>query len=168
MRRREREEAQKASVNQRQHRMLHSKHQLENIQGVRSIYTACCLCGWTEQRANQMCYLYGVKARLLTEYVRNLSLTLNLTFMPPRHLMMSYLWSDLQAFEGHVKGAEGRMNPHEHTVMYQGEIYYDATEDDCLAALPIHDEYPHNIKFYTPVAKCVPFVFSFLRSLDSK
>lgn len=70
--------------------------------------------------------------------------------------------------EGHVKGAEGRMNPHKNTVMYQGEIYYDATEDDCLAALPIHDEYPHNIKFYTPVAKCVPFVFSFLRSLDSK
>lgn len=53
-----------------------------------------------------MCYLYGVKARLLTEYVRNLSLTLNLTFMLRRHLM-SYLWSDLEAFEGHVKGAEG-------------------------------------------------------------
>lgn len=55
----------KASVNQRRHRMLHSKHQLGNVQHVCSICTACCLCGWTEQRANQMCYLYGVKARLL-------------------------------------------------------------------------------------------------------
>lgn len=45
--------------------MLHSKHQLGNVQRVCSICTACCLCGWTEQRANQMCYLYGVKARLL-------------------------------------------------------------------------------------------------------
>lgn len=51
------------------------------------------------------------------------------------------------------------MNP----VMYQGEIYYDAIEDDCLAALPIHDEYPHNIKFYTPIAKCMTSVFFFFK-----
>ena len=51
----------------------------------RRIYTprACCLRGWTERWANQMCYLYGVKARLLAEYVRNPSLTLSLTFMLP-------------------------------------------------------------------------------------
>lgn len=60
-------------------------------------HTACCLRGWTEQRANQMCYLYGVKAGLLTEYVRNQSLTLNLTFML-LHLTTSHMWSDLYAF----------------------------------------------------------------------
>lgn len=54
-----------------------------------SIYAAC-LCGWTEQRANQMCYLYGMKVRLLAEYVRNAPVTLNLTFD---------LWTDLKVFE---------------------------------------------------------------------
>lgn len=48
------------------------KTSVRHIQRMWCIYPACCLCGWTEQQANQMCYLYGVKPRLCMEYVRNL------------------------------------------------------------------------------------------------
>ena len=48
-----------------------------------------------------MCYVYGVKARLLAEYVRTLPLTLSRTFIPLRSVV-SYRLSDPEAFEGHV------------------------------------------------------------------
>lgn len=118
-----------------------------NIQRARSIYTACCLRGWTEQRANQMCYLYGVKARLLTEYVRNPSLTLNVTFML-LHLMTSHMWSDLDVFWRTSQGAEGEPTFLNSTQWYIKQKYF--MKDDCWAALPIHIEsikifkYSHN------------------------
>lgn len=68
-----------------------------NIQPVCSIYAACYVRGWTMQRANQMCYLYGVKVRHLTRFARNPSLTLNLTFML-LHLMTCHMWSDADMF----------------------------------------------------------------------
>lgn len=85
----------------RRGRKVAFKASARNVERVCSIYAAHCLCGWTEQRANQMCYVYGVKARLLSEYVRTLSLTLSRTFIP-LSTVISYLLSDSEALEGHV------------------------------------------------------------------
>lgn len=96
------------------------KASVRNIQRVCSIYAVWCLCGWIEQRANQMCYVYWVKAWMLTEYVRNLSLTSSHTFIL-QHLMTCHVARFRHVVKDKPRGWE-RMNLLEdQTVMCQTE-----------------------------------------------
>ena len=88
-----------------------------NAQRVCHMYAVCCLCGWTEQRANQMCYVYRVKAWLLTGYVRNLPLTLSLTFML-QQLTTCHMWPDLDMFWRTSQKVEKVNHSEQKTVMY--------------------------------------------------
>lgn len=105
------------------------KTSVRHIQRMWCIYPACCLCGRTEQQANQMCYLYGVKPRLCMEYVRNLSLTLNFTLM-----LSCSTWQLLvvwfRGIQRTSEGGKGRTNPEDNTII-RGK--YEALKDNSLS-----------------------------------
>lgn len=125
------------------------------------IYPACCLCGRTEQQANQMCYLYGVKPRLCMEYVRNLSLTLNFTLM-----LSCSTWQLLVVWFRGIRrtseGGKGRTNPEDNTII-RGK--YEALKDDSLSNSWGTPRQHYRLHSFTILQNV--WLFLFVRSMDS-